>query len=215
MASSTTVITAPAVEPVLAADVKTFLHITSTDDALIDELIAATRIEIEAAVKRSLINTTWELRLDAFPDGGVIELPRPPLQSVTSVKYYDTEGVLTTLATTEYSVDAPAGPFAVPGRVLLGYAKSWPATRGIPNAVTVRFVAGYGATAATVPGGLRTAIKLLAGDLYSNPGLDVVTRRVGPTEVSYRSSPEAWSPTLRRIIAPYTAYAPATFGAAG
>ncbi len=214
MSGSLALVTAPAVEPVSAADVETFLHITSSDDALLDDLITAVRLEIEAAVKRALITQTWDLRLDAFPAGGEIVLPRPPLQSVTSVQYRDTTGALQTLATSQYSVDAPAGPLAVAGRVLLGYGKSWPATYAVPNAVTVRFVAGYGDAADAVPGGLRTAIKLLVGELYSQPALDVVRRRVGPTEVEYLQDRAAWPPVLERILAPYTAYAPATFGAA-
>lgn len=211
--SSLSLVTAPAAEPVAAADIGTLLGISITAD--ISDLIEGARQAAEAAVKRAFITQTWDLRLDAFPASGELELPKPPLQSVTHVKYYDTTGTLQTLASTEYSVDAPAGPTAQHGRVILGYGKSWPSTHAVPNAVTVRFVAGYGAAGDAVPGGLRTLVRQLVGDLYGDPSVgDVVRRRVGPTEVEYLQNRAAWPEKLLRLVATFEAFSPATFGAA-
>jgi hypothetical protein len=93
---------------------------------------------------------------------GVIAVPRPPLQSVTSITYVAADGTSTTLASTEYQVSAGSL-----GRVAPAYAKVWPVTRPQMDAVRVRFVAGYGAAAA-VPANVKAAIKIMVGHLYEN-----------------------------------------------
>ena len=54
---------------------------------------------------------------------GELKLPRPPLQSVGWVKYYDTAGTLQTLVTTEYLVRTP---WQAPGKIERAPGKSWP-----------------------------------------------------------------------------------------
>lgn len=154
-------ITPPSAEPVSLSEAKAHLRETATDqDSLIMSLISAARGWAEDFTQRALITQTWDYKLDAFADE--MEIPLPPLQSVTSIKYLDTAGAEQTLANTEYTVDTAAER----GLVRLGYGKSWPATRAQANAVTIRFVAGYGA-AATVPGTIKAACLLLLGELYA------------------------------------------------
>jgi uncharacterized phiE125 gp8 family phage protein len=88
-----------------------------------------------------------------------------PLVSVTSIEYVDGAGATQILATTEYAV-IDAGSTTGPGRIVPAYGKSWPATRGMPNDVTIEFVAGYGA-AADVPIQIQWAILLILGELYT------------------------------------------------
>ncbi len=61
-------------------------------------LISAVRGQIDAGdgwLNRALITQTWDMYLDAFPCGnGEIRMPFYPLQSVTAVQYYDTDGIL-------------------------------------------------------------------------------------------------------------------------
>ncbi len=154
-------ITAPATEPVTLAEAKAHLRVTTVDDdTLITALIVAARQTAENMTDRALITQTWEKSLDVFPEA--IELPKPRIQSITSVKYIDTAGVEQTLAGTEYLLDAASEP----GWVTPAYDKAWPETRAVPNAVKVRYVAGYGATAADVPQIIRHAILLIIGELY-------------------------------------------------
>ena len=83
---------------------------------------------------------TWDLWLDDWPCRDYISIPRPPMQSVASVKYYDTENVEHTMPATDYFVDVVSEP----GRVSLGYSKLWPTETLRPaNAVCVRFTAGF------------------------------------------------------------------------
>jgi len=141
----------------------------TTVDPYVTNLIVAARERAEVATRRQLLRATWDLYLDAWPRDGVIEIPKPPLDSVTYVKYTDTGGTLTTLAlTTDWLVSAPAGPRCRRGRVTLAYGQSWPSIREIADAIVVRFVAGYGATASTVPKLLRQAMLIDMGTLHEH-----------------------------------------------
>jgi uncharacterized phiE125 gp8 family phage protein len=156
-------ITAAAAEPVTLAEAKAHLRATDAEDALIGTLILAARQALDGRdgiLGRALMEQTWELVLDAFPCPS-IDIPLPPLKSVTSVKYIDADGVEQTLAEAAYTVDADSEP----GRVVV--VDAWPPTKAVPNAVRIRFVAGY-ADATSVPDGLKAAMLLHIGDLYVN-----------------------------------------------
>lgn len=157
-------ITAPASEPVTLTEAKAHLRIDTTDDdALITSLIIAARSEAEKITRRALVNQTWELALDSF-HCREISLPFPRLQSVTSVKYVDVSGVEQTLDTLMYQVDADSEP----ARIAPVYGAFWPATMVQLNAVRIRYVAGYGAAAATVPDAIKAWIKVRVATLYEN-----------------------------------------------
>jgi len=139
----------------------------TTADPELTSWLTAARQYCETFTHRALITQTWDLKLDGFPCGEAIWLPKPPLISITTatgliVTYTATAGTLTTWAEANYTVDAPAGPTAAPGRIVPAYGVVYPSTRDVPNAVNVRFVAGYGAASA-VPAGIKAAIKLLIG----------------------------------------------------
>lgn len=160
------VIDPPTSEPVTPAEAKaspSFRVVGATDDADITALIKTARETAEAITRRAFITQTLELVLDGFPTGG-IELYCPPIQSVTSIKYIDTDGVEQTLSSDLYDLDSDSEP----GMVAPAYGESWPATQDQINAVRVRYVAGYGA-AADVPASIKTWIKMRAGTLYDNP----------------------------------------------
>jgi len=171
-------VTPPAAEPVTLAEAKTHLRVTAADeDTLIDSLIPTARQWAEDFTRRALITQTWDYTLDAFADE--IEIPLPPLQSITSVKYLDTDGVEQTLATTEYTVDTAA----TRGLVRLAYGKSWPSVRDQANAVTIRFVAGYG-NAPAVPAPIKAACLLMLGELYARRETAIVGAPIAPVPVS-------------------------------
>ena len=174
-------VTAPVAEPLTLREAKLHLRVDVDDENdLINDLIAAARQTCEQITHRAFITQTWDLNLDGFPWGwsnvvqtpalgadGAIWVPLAPLQSVTSVTYVDTAGVTQTWSSTLYSVDAPAGEHARPGRITPAYAQYYPIVRTVPNAVTVRFVAGYGA-ADDVPAGIKAAMKLFIGNWWLN-----------------------------------------------
>jgi len=175
------IIEAPAAEPISAADVVTQTHVRAdfADDAdLASTYIESARSDAESRTKRQFVTATLRLTLEAFPAGRYLEIPRPPLQSVTAVRYYDAAGTLQTLDPAVYHVSG-AHPAPVlteapmPGVVTLKAGASWPTTEDRPDAVEVEFVAGYGEPA-DVPAGIKHAMLLHVADSYDQRGTLIV-----------------------------------------
>ncbi len=173
-----TLVTAPASEPVSLAEAKDHCRIAQAvtyEDALVTGLIRAAREHVETYTHRALLTQTWADKRDAFPcdRDEALWLPMPPVSSVTSITYIDTAGTSQTWAASLYTTDLPSGPYARAGRIVPAYSEYYPATRGVINAVTIRFVCGYGATAATVPSSLLAAMQILIATWYG-PGREAV-----------------------------------------
>lgn len=152
--------TAPAESPVTLAEAKAHLAVThSSDDTIIQLYLDAAVAHLDGAegtLSRCLVTQTWDYALDCFAQ--TIHVPLPTLQSVASVKYIDPDG-------TEQTVDPSA--YTVAGQRIVAGGAGWPSTDSVPHAVTVRFVAGYGA-AEDVPAAIKAAILLYVGDAYAN-----------------------------------------------
>jgi len=163
-----TIVTEPTIEPLTLAEIKEHLRLEagwSVEDSVITFCQKAARRYCEQFQGRAYMEQTWKLTLDAFPRGGVIEIPRPPLLSVTHVKYYGTGGTATTMTAANYYVDTASER----GRVHLGYGEVWPGATLRPAAgVEVQFVAGYGSATSSVPDEIKQAINMLAAHLYEN-----------------------------------------------
>lgn len=157
---------APTVEPVSLAEARLHLNLPSSEtgqDALVAALITAAREHCEAYTHRRFVTQTVDWVMDAFP-AGCVEVPGGQLQSVTSVSYVDTAGATQVLAGSGYQVDIMNDP----GRLMPAYGAVWPPTRGDTfNAVTVRFVCGYG-LAPAVPRLIKVAMLLVLGHLWEH-----------------------------------------------
>jgi uncharacterized phiE125 gp8 family phage protein len=153
---------------------------TSEDD-YITGLIVAVRIQLESLLGRAFCTQTLDVSYPGFPDWDApLVLPRPPLQSVTSVKYYDEDQTEETLSTDVYQVDA----LSTPGQLVLKSSQSWPTdTLRKANGVIVRQVCGYG-LAAAVPQHIKQAMYLGIGDLYANREDVTVGSAVARTRVA-------------------------------
>ena len=159
------VVTPPAAEPVLIADAKLQLRVThDSEDSLITHLIVAAREHCEMYHGRAYITQTLKLQLDEWPEDGEIVLPRPPYQSVTSIKYIDSDGAQQTIDAAEYQTDLNA----TPGRIIPAYGYTWPTARGQLSAIEVTFTAGYGDAGTDVPARICQAVLLRLSDLYEN-----------------------------------------------
>lgn len=183
MIGTWTLVTPPTEEPVTLAEIKDHLRVSGTaEDSLLTLYAQMAREAVEEECWRALMAQTWDLYLDAWPADGVIWLPRPPLQSVTHIKYTDEDGVQATFAATEYGVDTATEP----GRVVLGPDADWPSvTLTNVNAIVVRFVAGY-ADASAVPAMAKAAILLQLGEIYANREAVIVGSRPELTPVVQR-----------------------------
>ena len=154
-------ITAPTLLAISVDDVRDHLRIVTTeDDRGIERRILSAIEQIESVNSRQFITATYTLHLDWFPT--VIELRRPPIASITSVIYTDTEGTSTKLASSKYTLDAKS----TPGRLKPAYGEVWPSTRSIDNAVAVKFVCGYGSAPVDVPDKAKQLIRLLVEQDY-------------------------------------------------
>jgi uncharacterized phiE125 gp8 family phage protein len=170
---SLSLVTAPTVEPITLLEAKRHLIVDDADDDdLITALISAAREFCETFTHRAFLTQTWDLQLEGFPWGfEPLWIPKPPLQITPTppvVTYVDTNGDTQTWSASLYTVDAPQGPYARMGRIVPAYFQIFPVTRRVPVAATVRFLAGYGTTAATVPASIKAAMKLLLGVWYEN-----------------------------------------------
>lgn len=161
------VITPPAQMPVSLEEAKLHLRVDfDDDDELITALIGAATKHLDGPdgwLGRALITQTLEYRADEFCE--VIRLPYPPLQSVTSVKYLDNDGVTQTLSTGVYRT---IGGGASATSIVQVYGQSWPSIRYTDEAVQIRYVAGYGDDPEDIPEPIRQALLLMIGHLYEN-----------------------------------------------
>ena len=179
------VVTAWTTSAVPTSTQKSFMRVDfSDDDTLIAELVKASQNVIETYLNRAITTQTLELYLDRLPfyndidypegtftapdmeyNSNYIVLPKPPVASVTHVKYFDDSDTENTYASSNYYVDT----ISEQARIVLRQGKSWPTvtqTRNA-NAYVVKYVAGYGG-ASDVPEPIVQAIKLLTTHLYEN-----------------------------------------------
>lgn len=169
------------VKPVaLALDLeaaKRRLRIDGSDlDLDITQAIKGITDDIEHITQRSLINRTLRLRMDGFPQR--IRLECPPVVSISSIKFYDTDNVLQELSEADYEVEASQDSI---GYIVPLTGCSWPNTYRRSNAVIVEWIAGHGASHEDIPDGIKEymlaqlAIQLtpgLSGDLQLSRKLD-------------------------------------------
>jgi uncharacterized phiE125 gp8 family phage protein len=139
---------------------------TSLDDEIQGKVQGFTE-DAEHETNRAFVHQTWEEALDAFPVGlrggpGAIQLTKSPVANVLSVRFYDVDGVLQTLAPEDYLVDAKSEP----GYVVPAPGKTWPATAARINAVEVQYLAGFGPSADDVPAAIRQYILGKLEDSY-------------------------------------------------
>jgi uncharacterized phiE125 gp8 family phage protein len=161
-------LSAPALEPVTLAEAKLFARIeTSEEDLLIQALIVAARLRVEALTRRILVTQTWRYITDLSK--AIVRIPLAPVQAVTGVRSVAADGTTTALAGTDWRGD------------LAGFPPSIRLNRG-PQAWTrleLDLTLGYGAPAA-VPAPLVQAVRLVFSESYENRGFLGMGGDAGP-----------------------------------
>lgn len=185
--ASLRVVQQPTVEPVDLEEAATHLNIDgylvgsppetmypdAAGSAMLSALIVAAREYVEGLSGCMLAPQVLELGFrdfsfsDSWGDG--ISLRTWPVTGIESVSYYDTDNVLQVLDDSNYFLDSFIGP----ARLHLSAAGAWPSTYSRPNAVRVRFQAGFDARGSSptdnqIPESLRSAVLLMLGHLYAN-----------------------------------------------
>jgi uncharacterized phiE125 gp8 family phage protein len=158
------VTTASTTLPVSLAELKLAMGMTQSnkDNDLTMCLEAAVDYVEREAWTSFTTKTITQTHDDGFPT--TIYLSQPPAQSVTSITYIDTDGETQTLASDQYVVDVNSAP----ARVYEAYNVTWPTTLKIKNAVTVKFLAGYGDAATDVPKIAKRIIIAIASDIFEH-----------------------------------------------
>ena len=172
-------VTPPTEEPVSLLEAKLHLRVDfDEDDMLIASLITAARQAAETLTGRQFTTARWRQVLDCFPGpslmgvpagqaftlpGHAILLAKAPVQSVVSINYLDMGSVNQTIPASTYTVDAACEP----ARITPVFGQIWPICLPQIGAVSITFDAGYG-TAAQVPEGIKSWIKLRVGSLYAH-----------------------------------------------
>jgi uncharacterized phiE125 gp8 family phage protein len=149
------IVTPPTVEPVILDEIREHSRIDiHEEDSYFETRITGAREAAEGYTQSRYITQTWDDSFDSFWWDMV--LAQQPVQSITSVTYTDTDGDTQTLANTVYELGTLHGL----GILRLKFNQTWPTdVQRHPDAVTVRYVAGYG-LAVDVPQRIKQAIEL-------------------------------------------------------
>jgi uncharacterized phiE125 gp8 family phage protein len=180
------VITPPAAEALTLADVKPHLRIDESDeDDLLEQLIIVAREHLERTTGLALISREMRLYLDGWPQAGVVEIARGPVQAVSEVRVYDDAGVETTVDLAGHVLDGATRP-----------ARLWLPSRPSPgqalNGIEVDFTAGFGEAATDVPDTLKRAMLVHIAQMYEFRG-------AVPVEAQPAAVPEGYD----RLVAPF------------
>ena len=179
-----TIVTAATANPVSLTEFRDYARIDdNVDTSLIFAIIGAATRFCEEYTNRSFVTQTLRLSLDGIgeydqqiQDGfytgpfqtfykNFIEIPKPPLISVSSIKFFDDSDTESTWATSNYYIDNVSEP----ARVILRDGGAYPTDLRNANGIQVNYTAGYGAASA-VPEAIRVAIMQYGLNLYEHRG---------------------------------------------
>lgn len=150
------------------------------EDTLLEEYIEAAVQEISSPLGwlgRSILSQTLRLTLD-LPPPDIVRLPGPPVTSMVSVVYWDTDEVEQTILEADFAANGFYYDISDTGEPALLWNDSWPATQNRPARIKIDYVAGY-TDAASVPKRIKTYIMSKAAESYrdreaSNLGVSAV-----------------------------------------
>jgi uncharacterized phiE125 gp8 family phage protein len=197
---------APNVKPISVVEARRHCRITSTDDDVLLEALIDVAVQYfdgwNGVLGRCMISQTWDQHYDDFRS---MELPFPA-SSITTIHYDDINGADQLIDSDNYAIRRWNT-----GRTTISAVApyTWPLVSGKPEAVRVRFVAGFGPSAADVPAPIKQALLLTVGTLYSSTRNDVGLRRIvidgvgsheWDTTGSLMKSNEA---AIDRLVSPY------------
>ena len=159
-------LTPPTVEPVSLSEAKAHLRVDGSDeDTYISACITAARTRLEHETRRAFIKQQWMAEITGDIGGACnVELPRPRLMVAETflLEYRNTSGTWTAWT------DCAKGGVREPA---LLWIPNLPSDVDAPISAQdavwrATYWAGYGETAAEVPGPLRSAIMLMTAHLF-------------------------------------------------
>lgn len=133
-------------------------------DALRGYVVSAVN-DFERHTGAALFEQTRTLYLERWPADRTLDLRCGPVSAVGSVKYYDEDGTLQTVDSSNYFEDLNAEV----GKIVFKPSYEFPTLQeGHPSPVRVVLTAGYGTALDLIPELMLAGILLYAGHLYDN-----------------------------------------------
>lgn len=151
-------ITQPTAEPLTLLEAKKQLELAASDtshDEHLSNLIQSAREEWERDTETVCCTQTFRIRTSEMLDG--MRLPHRPIQSVTSLVYFDSNNTSQTLATSVWDFDTARK------QIRLKYNQTWPTWTPRYDAWTITYVCGYSEDGTLVPAIAKQAMLLLVG----------------------------------------------------
>jgi len=163
------VITPPEYEPITVDELKLFARIDGTEeDALLEGFITGVREAAELYLGRALMTQTLHMVMDSWPESGMIELPQPPLLSISKVAIRDELGAETIYSASNYYVVTES----IPGQLVIRNGSTPPSnTARFNSGYLIEFAAGYGDDASDVPQVIKEGLKVWATYVYEQRNL--------------------------------------------
>ena len=151
-------------EPLSLEDAKQHLGISTNDyDTQVAQLIREAREHCERCTQRTLRPSVTRRRIAKCWQDAFKPLRWPPVQSITSISYYDTGGNLLVLSPGSYRL-IPSGETVACLEWVSG--SQVPSLESRSDAIAVEFVTGYG-DAESIPETAKAACKLTLQTLWN------------------------------------------------
>jgi uncharacterized phiE125 gp8 family phage protein len=167
----------PATEPVTIHEAKRACNLAVTDTAHDVKLalhIQSAREQFEHDTSIYLIKRTVTLVIDVLED---FQFPHKPINSITSVTYYDVGNVSRTLSSSLYQLDAPNGRFR------LATDQTFPSTYSRWDAVTFTYLLGNNTDSTSVESWIKRAILLLVTNEFEQ--VDMMSPEYTQRQIAY------------------------------
>lgn len=154
----------PQLEPISLVEAKDWLRVDGTDDdSLIQALIVAARLTLEAEIGLVLMAQNWRLVGDAWPPGEDIPVRIGRIISVTGGRVFPAEGAPENMPSGDFSVRRGERTDSIaPNRR--------PAPGRSREGLEIDLRLGFGEMASAVPEPLRLAIRHMVAAAYENRG---------------------------------------------
>lgn len=134
----------------------------TAEDQLLILMIKAATEAYQDRYKVTLITHTYRWDFKEF--NGKLELPRPPIQSITEVTYIDENGTEQMVSDSDYTKVTSTSP----GFVLFHDDYTFPEVSDEePYPVRITYVAGYGDKISDVDSGIQLYLMNIIGTMYS------------------------------------------------
>lgn len=167
--------------PFTLAEAKVHLRANASDtseDTLITSQIRAAMSQVELYTGQILTVRTMEIALDGFPTDA-IDIPPRPVNSITSLKYTNTDGAEVTLAGSAYRWAATA-----PNVLFPALDTVWPTAYDETGSVRLQFSAGY--ASGEIPFDLIASVKVALTALYEGRAGEVAFQAARDVADPYR-----------------------------